>query len=265
MENLTLPPKPKNSLWKKIRFILITILVIAMYIWAFVGIDIDWARAIERSINNFSRMIPRLLSPDWSVAGEVALSILETVFIAYAGTLMAAILSVPLAFFAAKNLMGRYLSVGGKWLLSAVRAFPDLILAILFVVAVGPNAFAGVLAIAIGSTGMLGKMFSEIIESIDMDVVDAIRASGANRIQVLFYAVIPQIIPEFLSFAIYRFEVNIRASSILGIVGAGGIGTMIIFASSNRNWNEMGMILLSIIIVVSIIDFASARIRKKII
>jgi len=265
MEKFTLPPKPKNSLFKKIKYVTIAILVIALYVWTFIGIDIDWARAIERSINNFQRVIPRLFSPDWAAIGEVTLSIIETLFIAFAGSLMAAILSVPLAFLAAKNMMGRYLSIGGKWLLSAVRAFPDLILAILFVVAVGPNAFAGVLAIAIGSTGMLGKMFSEIIESIDMDVVEAMQANGANRIQVLFYAVIPQIIPEFLSYAIYRFEVNVRASSILGIVGAGGIGTMIIFASSNRNWNEMGMILLAIIVVVTIIDLASARIRKKIV
>lgn len=265
MEKFTLPPKPKNSIFKKVKYVTIAILVIALYVWTFIGIDIDWGRAIERSINNFQRVLPRLFSPDWSALGDVTLSIIETLFIAFAGSLMAAILSVPLAFIAAKNMMGNYLSVIGKWILSAVRAFPDLILAILFVVAVGPNAFAGVLAIAIGSTGMLGKMFSEIIESIDMDVVEAMRANGANRIQVLFYAVIPQIIPEFLSFAIYRFEVNVRASSILGIVGAGGIGTMIIFASSNRNWNEMGMILLAIIIVVTIIDFASARIRKKIV
>ncbi|MFD1851765.1 phosphonate ABC transporter, permease protein PhnE [Oceanobacillus bengalensis] len=265
MENLILPPKPKNSLFKKIKVIVITILVIALYLWTFTSIDIDWGRAIERALNNFQRVIPRLFSPDWSAAGEVALSMLETVFIAFAGSLMAALLSVPLAFLAANNMMGKYLSVIGKWILSAVRAFPDLILAILFVVAVGPNAFAGVLAIAIGSTGMLGKMFSEIIESIDMQVVEAMQANGANKIQILFYAVMPQIIPEFLSYAIYRFEVDIRASSILGIVGAGGIGTMIIFASNNRNWNEMGMILLAIIVVVTIIDFASSKIRNKIV
>ncbi|RKQ30915.1 phosphonate ABC transporter, permease protein PhnE [Oceanobacillus halophilus] len=265
MENYSLPPKPKNSLWKKIKTIVITLLVIGLYVWTFTGIDIEWSRVIERALNNFQRVIPKLLSPDWSATSEVALAMLETVFIAFAGSLMAAILAVPIAFLAANNMMGKYLSVIGKWILSAVRAFPDIILAILFVVAVGPNAFAGVLAIAIGSTGMLGKMFSEIIESIDMDIVEAMQANGANRIQILFYAVMPQIIPEFLSYAIYRFEVDIRASSILGIVGAGGIGTMIIFASNNRNWNEMGTILLAIIIVVTIIDFASARIRRKIV
>lgn len=265
MEQHILPPKPKHSLFKKIRTVIILLLVIALYVWTFTSINIDWARAIERMTNNFHRVIPQLFSPDWSATGEVALTMLETVFIAFAGSLMAAIIAVPLAFLAARNMMGRYPSVIGKWILSAVRAFPDLILAILFVVAVGPNAFAGVLAIAIGSTGMLGKMFSEIIESIDMEIVEAMEANGANRIQILFYAVFPQIIPEFLSYAIYRFEVDIRASSILGIVGAGGIGTMVVFASSNRNWNEMGTILLSIIVVVTLIDFASARIRRKIV
>lgn len=265
MKHYSLPPKPKNSLYKKAKVIVITILIIALYVWTFTSINIDWGRAIERAANNFQRVIPRLFSPDWTVTGEVALTMLETVFIAFAGSLMAAILAIPLAFIAANNMIGKYFSVIGKWILSAVRAFPDLILAILFVVAVGPNAFAGVLAIAIGSTGMLGKMFSEIIESIDMEIVEAMQASGANRIQILFYGVFPQIIPEFLSYAIYRFEVDIRASSILGIVGAGGIGTMVIFASNNRNWNEMGTILLSIIIVVTIIDFASARIRRKIV
>ncbi|WP_010098129.1 phosphonate ABC transporter, permease protein PhnE [Ornithinibacillus scapharcae] len=266
MENLQLPPKPEKSLFKKTRALIILLLVLALYVWTFVTIDIDWGRAIERSINNFHRVIPKLFSPDWAAAGEVGEAMLETIFIAFAGSLMAAILAVPLAFLAAQNMMGgKVTSTIGKWILSAIRAFPDLILAILFVVAVGPNAFAGVLAIAIGSTGMLGKMFSEIIESIDMEVVQAMEANGANKIQILFYGVIPQITPEFLSYAIYRFEVDIRASSILGIVGAGGIGTMIIFASSNRNWNEMGMILFGIIIVVTVIDFASARIRRKIV
>ncbi|GAB3789374.1 phosphonate ABC transporter, permease protein PhnE [Virgibacillus kimchii] len=266
MKNFTLPPKPKGSALKRIRNITIAMLVIALYVWTFVSINIDWGRAIERAVNNFQRVVPRLFNPDWEAAGEVSMAMLETVFIAFAGSLMAAILAVPLSFLAAHNMMGgKVFSTIGKWVLSAVRAFPDLILAILFVVAVGPNAFAGVLAIAIGSTGMLGKMFSEIIESIDMQVVEAMKANGANRIQILFYAVIPQIIPEFLSYAIYRFEIDIRASSILGIVGAGGIGTMIIFAANNRDWNEMGMILLAIVIVVTVIDFASSRIRNKIV
>ncbi|GAA0447444.1 MAG: phosphonate ABC transporter, permease protein PhnE [Bacillota bacterium] len=266
MENYSLPPKQEKSIWKRLKRIIIALFVIALYVWTFVGIDIDWGRALERVISNFDRVIPKLFSPDWTAVGEVGVKIAETVLIAFAGSFMAAILAIPLGFLAAQNMTGsKILATIGKWILSAVRAFPDIILAILFVVAVGPNAFAGVLAIAIGSTGMLGKLYSEVIEAIDMKVVEAMEANGANKIQILFYGVLPQIIPEFLSYAIYRFEIDIRASSILGIVGAGGIGTMIIFAANNRNWNEMGLILLAIIIVVTIIDFISARIRRKIV
>ncbi|WP_284141744.1 MULTISPECIES: phosphonate ABC transporter, permease protein PhnE [unclassified Virgibacillus] len=266
MATYNLPPKPVKSVWKKLKAGLIILAVIALYVWTFRGIEIDWGRAMERVIRNFGIVIPKLFSPDWSAVGEVSMKILETIFIAFAGSFMAAILAIPLGFLAAQNMSGnRFIAGIGKWILSGVRAFPDLILAILFVVAVGPNAFAGVLAIAIGSTGMLGKLYSEVIESIDMNVIEAMEASGANKIQILFYGYMPQIIPEFLSYAIYRFEIDIRASSILGIVGAGGIGTMIIFAANNRNWNEMGLILLAIIIVVTVIDFLSARIRRKIV
>lgn len=265
MDNYTLPPKPKKSVWKKIKYVLIVLAVIGLYVWTFLGIDINWERAMERVVKNFSNVVPKLFSPDWSATGQVSEMMLETIFIAFAGTLMASILAVPLGFIAAKNMTNRYISGAGKWLLSANRSFPELILAILFIVAVGPNAFAGVLAIAIHSTGMLGKLYAEVVESIDMEIVEAMEASGANKIQILFYAVIPQVIPEFLSYAIYRFEIDIRASSVLGIVGAGGIGTMIIFASMNRNWNEMGLILLAIILVVTVIDAISTRIRRKIV
>ncbi|HLR14337.1 MAG TPA: phosphonate ABC transporter, permease protein PhnE [Bacillota bacterium] len=265
MDKNILPPKPKKSLYKKIKYTLITLAVIGIYVWTFLGIDINWGRAIERVINNFGNIIPKLFSPDWAASGEVASMMMETIFIAFAGTLMASILAVPLGFIAAKNVTNRFVGTLGKWVLSANRSFPELILAILFIVAVGPNAFAGVLAIAIHSTGMLGKLYAEVIESIDMDIIEAMESSGANKIQILFFGVIPQVIPEFLSYAIYRFEIDIRASSVLGIVGAGGIGTMIIFASMNRNWNEMGLILLAIIIVVTIIDMISSRIRRKLV
>ncbi|HLR08995.1 MAG TPA: phosphonate ABC transporter, permease protein PhnE [Bacillota bacterium] len=265
MAEYNLPPKTTVSWQKRIKAVFIALAVVALYLWTFLGIDIEWGRAIERISENFGVVIPKLFNPDWAVTREVTAKIMETIFIAFAGTLMASILAVPLGFLAAKNMTHPVIALIGKWLLSANRSFPELILAILFVAAIGPNAFAGVLAIAIHSTGMLGKLYSEVLESIDMQVVEAMEANGANKIQILFHGVLPQVIPEFLSYAIYRFEIDIRASSVLGIVGAGGIGTMIIFASMNRNWNEMGLILLAIIIVVTIIDTLSAKIRQKIV
>ncbi|MGD6801668.1 phosphonate ABC transporter, permease protein PhnE [Rossellomorea vietnamensis] len=263
---MILPPKKKRSPVSLIKKWAAFIAVVLLYVWTFMGIDIDWGRAFERMTSNFTRVIPKLFNPDWSAIGKVWTAMVETLYIAFAGSLMAAIIAIPLGFLAASNMTNsKVLTTIGKWILSAIRAFPDLILAILFVVAVGPNPFAGVLAIAIGSTGMLGKLYSEVLESIDFNIVEAMEASGANKIQILFHGIIPQIIPEFLSYAIYRFEIDVRASTILGIVGAGGIGTLIQFAQMNRNWEQMGLILLVIIIVVTIIDFVSSAIRRRIV
>ncbi|GAA0324502.1 phosphonate ABC transporter, permease protein PhnE [Bacillus carboniphilus] len=263
---LTLPPKKKKSPVKVAKIVLGILAVVLIYVWTFLGINIDWGRAFERMASNFHRVIPRLFSPEFADFPLVWEAMVETLYIAFVGSLMAAILAVPLGFLAAQNMVKNVVvATIGKWILSAVRAFPDIILAIIFVAAVGPNPFAGVLAIAIGSTGMLGKMYSEVLESIDMQVVEAMEANGANKLQIMFHGIIPQIIPEFLSYAIYRFEVDVRASTILGIVGAGGIGTMITFANMNRDWEQMGMIILVIIVVVTVIDFLSAAIRKRIV
>ncbi|WP_027963916.1 phosphonate ABC transporter, permease protein PhnE [Halalkalibacillus halophilus] len=261
-----LPPKRKRSMKSKIKIVFIILAVLLLYIWTFASISIDFTRVVERFSSNYGRVVPQLFSPNWDRAGEVIEMMIETIFIAYVGSLAAAIIAVPLGFIAAFNMSGsKIIATFGKWVLSGVRAFPEIILAILFVVAVGPTPFAGILAIAIGSTGMLGKLYAEVLESIDMNVVEAMEANGANKIQIMFHGIIPQVIPEFLSYAIYRFEIDVRASTILGYVGAGGIGTMIFFAQSNRNWSDMGMILFVIIVVVTIIDYASTYIRRKIV
>ncbi|WP_077604324.1 phosphonate ABC transporter, permease protein PhnE [Oceanobacillus sojae] len=267
MTEFTLPPKQKKTPWQKMRPYVIGIILLAIYIWTFTSIEIRWSRVFsQHTIESLTRVIPQLFSPDWSAFGKVMGLMWETLLMAYTGTLMAAILAIPFGFFAARNMVkNKFLNTASKWALNAIRAFPELVLALMFVAAVGPRPFAGVIAIAIGSIGMLGKLYSEVIESIDMNVVEALEANGANKIQVLFYGIIPQIIPEFLSYAIYRFEIDVRASTILGIIGAGGIGTLITIATTNRNWSEVGLILLVIIVVVTLIDIISAQIRKRLV
>ncbi|MDR6225796.1 phosphonate ABC transporter, permease protein PhnE [Desmospora profundinema] len=264
---MTSIPKPKRT-WKQItvRWI-IAVAVATLYLWVFTSIDVKWERVFsERTIDNLDRVIPQMLSPDFGAFGKVMEKMMETLFIAYTGTLMASILAVPIAFLAASNMVkNRVLRSIGSGILSGIRTFPELLLALIFVAAVGPNPFAGVLAIAINSIGMLGKLYAEAIEAIEMNVVEAMSANGANKTQTLFYGIIPQIIPQFLSYAIYRFEIDVRASTILGIIGAGGIGTLITIAVANRNWSEIGMILLVIIVVVVLIDYLSAAIRKRIV
>ncbi|GAE26316.1 phosphonate ABC transporter permease protein PhnE1 [Halalkalibacter wakoensis JCM 9140] len=265
--DLVMPPKKKRSVSKIIRNIVIALALIALYVWTFATIDVRWDRVFsERTIENFGRVIPQLFSPDWGAFQNVMGLMWQTLQMAYTGTLLAAVLAIPFGFFAASNMVkSKWLNNLSKGFLNGIRAFPELVLALMFVAAVGPRPFAGVLAIAIGSIGMLGKLYSEVIESIDMHVIESLQANGANKMQVLFYGVIPQIIPEFLSYAIYRFEIDVRASTILGIIGAGGIGTLITISISNRKWDEVGMILLVIIVVVTIIDYLSAAIRKRIV
>ncbi|UCZ52074.1 phosphonate ABC transporter, permease protein PhnE [Bacillus shivajii] len=266
-ETLILPPKKKRPLKKTIRNWAVVLVLIAIYAWTFSNIGIDWSRIFsEQTVRNVSRVIPQLFSPDWSVSGEAFVLMVETLAMAYTGTLLAAILAIPFGFFAAKNMINsKIINTASKWALDAIRAFPEIMLALIFVAAVGPSAFAGVLAIAIGSIGMLGKLYSEVIESIDMNIVETLEANGANKTQILFYGIIPQVIPEFLSYAIYRYEIDVRSSTILGLVGAGGIGMMIQISTMNRNWDEVGMALIIIILVVTFIDYLSAYIRKRIV
>ncbi len=159
-----------------------------------------------------------ILTPDWSYVslpdGEDLLhGLIDTLAIAILGTFISAFLSVPFAFWAATNMSSGKLTSGfGKFVLSFVRTFPELVMALLFIKAVGPGSFAGVLALGLHSIGMLGKLYSEGIENIDKGPTEALLATGANRFQILWYAVLPQVLPDFLSYTLYRFEINVRSA-----------------------------------------------------
>ena len=128
-----------------------------------------------------------------------------------------------------------------------------------------PGSFSGVLALGIHSVGMLGKLLAEDIEGLDFSAVESLKASGANKIKTLVFAVIPQIMPAFLSLILYRFELNLRSASILGLIGAGGIGTPLIFAIQTRSWDRVGIILIGLVLMVAIVDLISGSIRKRIV
>ncbi|MCP8615791.1 phosphonate ABC transporter, permease protein PhnE [Salirhabdus salicampi] len=266
-EQFVLPPKPKSYKRKRVRNIMIAVVLGIIYYWAFSGVNqkVDWYM-LEKFVENFKRIIPKFFNPDFNELGKVTDLILETIFIAYAGTLIAAILAIPFGFWAARNMVKTPAwNTLGKWILILDRTFPELILAIIFVISVGTGPFAGILTIGLTAFGMLGKLYAEVIESIDMKVVEAMEANGANKMQILFYGIFPQVLPEFLSFALYRFEIDIRASTVLGLVGAGGIGTLIVISAQNRNWEQLGLIILSIIVVVAVIDFFSGKVRKRLV
>lgn len=264
--------KPKLSLrqaqTKKGKFYFYTTMLIlsALYIIGFFTTSFSVSGSAASPLDTLRRIfIVPITNMDYIVQFPIYIGyMMETIAIAYAGVTIATILAVPVAFLAARNVTGKY-SYMGKSLLNAIRAIPELIFAIIFVAAVGIGPYAGVLAISINSIGMLGKLYAEVIESIDKSNVDAIKASGGNRIQAMWYGVLPQVLPEFSSYSIYRFEIDVRASTVLGIVGAGGIGAPLILATYQRNWEDVGMILIVVVVFVSIIDLISGKIRKKIV
>lgn len=240
-----------------------TVLVAALLIWAGSGLEsytVDWRKALPQSWT----IIKLMFSPDWKYTPSLVGKLLETVEMALLGTMLAAVLAIPFGFLAARN-MGKRLSGLGKFLLNAIRAFPEIILAIIFIKGVGPGPLAGIMAMGIHSIGMLGKLYAESVEAIDRGPTEAMLSVGANRIQQIWFGVVPQVLPEFSSFALYRFEINSRAATILGVVGAGGIGTDLIFAIQQRVWSRVGIILLGIIVVVTVIDLGSGWLRKKLV
>ncbi|MEW9699745.1 phosphonate ABC transporter, permease protein PhnE [Paenibacillus sp. SI8] len=245
------------------------VIVAALLVWALTGLELTGFQPTTWILTK--AMFKGLFHPDWSYVyipdGEDLLrSLLETLSISYLGNFVSAIVCLPIAFWAAAN-MSRYRAVSGsgKIFLSVVRTIPEVIMALIFIKAVGPGAFAGVMALGLHSVGMLGKLYAEAIENMDMGPTEAMTAVGANFWQKMAFAVVPQVIPDFISYTLFRFEINVRSATLLGVIGAGGIGTPLIFAINARVWPRVGIIIIGIIITVSIIDYISATLRKRIV
>jgi phosphonate transport system permease protein len=191
---------------------------------------------------------------------------LETVQMALAGTFLALLVAFPAGFLAARNTTPHpliYHSVRAT--LNFLRTIPDLALGLLFVAAVGLGAFAGTLALAIHTATVLGKLLSESVENIDEGVVEAIRATGAGYVQILSFAVLPQVLPDLISFTLYRLETNIRAASVLGLIGAGGIGYLMNTSFRTFQYQEAAAIVLVLIALVMLVDYLSSRLRRLVV
>ena len=191
---------------------------------------------------------------------------LETVQMALAGTFLALLVAFPVGFLAARNTTPHPLVYHAvRSVLNFLRTIPDLALGLLFVAAVGLGAFAGTLALAIHTATVLGKLLSESVENIDEGVVEAIRATGAGYTQVLSFGVLPQILPDLISFALYRLETNIRAASVLGLIGAGGIGYLLNTSLRTFQYQEAAAIVLVLIALVMFVDYLSSHLRRLVV
>jgi phosphonate transport system permease protein len=218
-----------------------------------------------RDAGNMAEYARGFFPPDPSEWRHYLAELVVTLQIALWGTALAIVCSVPLALLAAGNLTPGWIHQPVRRMLDACRAINEMVFALLFVVAVGLGPFAGVLALWVHTTGTLAKLFSEAVEAIDPQPVEGIRATGAHPLAEIVYGVIPQVLPLWISFALYRFEANVRSASVVGMVGAGGIGMVLWEVIRSFQYAQTATVLLMLVVAVSLIDLASAQLRKRLV
>lgn len=250
----------KTILWLSLLLLLII----------YSAVSIDYSGLSSFSLAMGLDVLKGLSQPDWSFlydgSGEDLISLLIlTIGIAFLGTAIGTVLAIPFTLLSATNLWPSlpYLSKLGKFLCNLLRAFPELVFAIIFVKVVGPGPFAGVMAIGVHQIGMLGKLFTEELEGMDESLIEEVEAIGANFWQTLFFVRIPSLMPIYSSLALNHFEIAVRSAATLGLVGAGGIGAPLIFAIQTRNWSKVSIILLGVVVTVFLLDLITGIIRKK--
>jgi phosphonate transport system permease protein len=252
---------------KTIRNTIIFIAVMALIIWSSPVLirpdsSID-GQAIATNI------IRAFFNPSWNLLLSTAVDgipylMFETIGIAFLGTILGSILAVPFAFLTAKNIVGKFNFIGNT-LITLIRSFPFFLTALMFIRVSGPGPMTGVLTIGVLSIGMISKLYIEAIEDIDQGVLHSLDALGATGIQKIRHGILPQLFASILSIVIYRFEINVKNATVLGILAAGGIGVTLNTAMFAGRWRDTAAALWGIIIVVVIIDYFSTKIRKKLV
>jgi phosphonate transport system permease protein len=235
------------------------------FIWSIISTGFNIKELIN-GIPNLINFINCMVPPAWEVFIPLVQPAIETIQMAFLGTVFAVILSIPVALLAANNITpSKPVKVLASGFIAFTRTVPDIVFALIFISAVGLGPLPGILALAIHSVGMLGKLYAESIEEVDPGPVEAVEAVGASKLQAVYYAVIPQVTPSFVASTLYRFDINVRSSIVLGLVGAGGIGFELIMTMRLFRYHEMFTILIIIFIVVVLSEWASNSIRTHII
>ena len=245
------------------QFIVVALIV---YCWELVSERTIWefvSDAPRQAIDLGERMVP----PKWSYIDDLWRPIWDTASIATLGTLMAIIMAFPLAFLAARNTTpsATYVRPLALFIIVSSRSINSLLWALMLVMIIGPGVLAGVLAIGFRSIGFCAKLLYEAIEEIDKDQVEAITATGASGPQILNYGIMPQIMPAFAGISVFRWDINIRESTVLGLVGAGGIGLQLSSSIDTVTWTQVSVILIVILIAVIFSEWVSAKVRHAII
>ncbi|MEX1377408.1 MAG: phosphonate ABC transporter, permease protein PhnE [Eubacteriales bacterium] len=222
---------------------------------------------VFQNLSKGGSILKRMFAPpDFGYIPNIISPMLETIRMAIVGTFIGAIVALPVAVLAANNFIkSGFLQIPLRFVLNIFRTIPALVLASLFVAVFGTGAFSGVVALSIFTFGLVSKLTYESIEAIDYGQVEALMSLGANKMNILRYAIMPQILPQYMSYTLYGFEVNVRAAAVLGYVGAGGIGQLFEFNLAWRKFDRIGMIIIFSFAVVMVIDLVSSSIRKRLV
>ena len=255
---------PKPELKRSITNVLGWGVLVAILMWSWDGADMRPMELIRDS-DNMVQYLHGFFPPNFTEWEIYVQEMLITIQLAVWGTVLAVVCSVPCGILSAENIAPGWICQPMRRAMDAARAINEIVFAMLFVVAVGLGPFAGVLALWIHTTGILAKLFSEAVEAIDPSPVEGIRATGASRLEEVIFGVIPQVLPLWISYSLYRFESNVRSATVLGIVGAGGIGMILWEVIRSFQYAETAAIVIIIVISVSMLDMISQRLRKLVI
>ncbi|AYM01748.1 phosphonate ABC transporter, permease protein PhnE [Levilactobacillus yiduensis] len=261
---MTYPEIPRRSWVQRwhVKGIVGTVVLVILLIASsrMTGVDVGM---FFSNFGQFLNLLVRMSSPAWDYTTVIIQPLLETIQMAILGTTIGAAFAIPFAVLSASNLIhSRLLRGVTRLFLDLVRTLPDLLLAAIFVAIFGIGSTAGVVTLAIFSFGMVSKLFYEVIETIDMGPLEALESVGASKVTIIWYAVLPQILNQFISYFLYTLEINVRASTVLGYLGAGGIGVFLQRSLNEFNYSQTAVIILATLVVVLVIDGISNHLRR---
>ena len=257
------PPPPKRSFGDVLFDVILWGGIAVLLIISFVPANMYNLPLLFRGSDQMSEFAADFTQPDFTEWKTYVEQMWLTVQIALWGTFLAVIIAVPLGLMGARNIAPWWIVQPTRRVMDVLRSIPDLVMGTLFIVAVGLGPLAGVLALALNTGGVLGKLFSEAVESIDKGPVEGVRATGGAKLHEIAWGVIPQVAPLWTSFALYRFESNSRAATVLGLIGAGGIGQLLFQSLQAFEHRQVAAIAIVIVVAVAAIDLLSQTIRKR--
>ncbi|WP_125766391.1 phosphonate ABC transporter, permease protein PhnE [Lapidilactobacillus wuchangensis] len=253
---------------KKRQYLLLVAVILAVFAWSLTAIK--FRAPDDGGAKIAANIIRGILSPDlnllWNFTSQGVFYLLfETICIAFLGTIFGAILSIPFAFLMAPSVVSRPVYILTRFLVVVIRTVPALVYGLMFVRVAGPGPFAGVLTMSLTSIGMVSKLYVDVIEDLDRGILEAMDAIGCTTWEKIRFGIVPQLIANFSSITIYRFDMNLRDATILGLVGAGGIGAPLIFAMNAYRWHQVGSILIGLVALILIVEIISNKLRAKLV